>query len=402
MHTDGRMARPLSCVLLFLLVCFVIAICACGSSGNNSGNGSLGGNSGGTPGTQPGGGSTGSGGGSGSGSGGADGTTGSGTPQGGTYVYARLSGGGVAGYRMGSDGSLTALAGSPFTVPGGALAASGTHLFSVGQSQLVVYGIDASTGSLTSQSQAAVPDAKLVAATGGFVYAVNHPSTGGSSIFPFSVAQNGTLTPVAGSPFMHIGGPCDLCLQPESMTADGKYLAIGDGFGPHGAGGFSLYARQSNGAVQRTSAVGSSDIFSIALNSTDTFLYAVQSGDQAILVSSIDANGQMKVVQDLLPPEPFFGAVPDSSGKFVVAMARSSLIAYAVNSDGTLTTQAGQVQTGVNDFPSEEIFAPGGHFVVLANTSGVATFSFNQSTGALAAAGSAASGAATSPVAVAF
>src|SRR5947209_1451982 len=172
MRSHVRLAPPLACMFLLLLACFVIAMCACGSTGNNSGNNSSSGNSGGSPGTTPGGsgagGSTGSGsgGGTGSGSGGGGGST---TPQGGTYVYAHLSDSSVGGYRMNADGSLTALAGSPFTVPGNDLAGSGTHLFSAAQSQLVVYGIDAQTGSLTAQSQAAVPGASLVAATGGFV-----------------------------------------------------------------------------------------------------------------------------------------------------------------------------------------------------------------------------------------
>lgn len=413
MRSHFRLARPVSSVFLFLLACFVIAMCACGSTGSNSGNGSSGGNSGGAPGTQPGGGSsgstgsgggsTGSGGGTGSGSGG---TIGSGAPQGGTYVYAHLSESSVGGYRMNSDGSLTALAGSPFAVPGLALAASGTHLFSVGQSQLVVYGIDAQTGSLTAQSQISIPDVLLVAANGAFVYAVDNPTSGGSKIYAFSVAQNGTLTPVAGSPFALIAGPCDLCVRPESVTVDGKYLAVGDGGGPHGAGGFILFARQGNGAVQRTSALGASSALSVALNSTDTFLYAVQSGDGAILTSSIDANGQMKLLQDLLPPpsEGFFpSAVPAASGKYVVAVAAKSLNTYAVGSDGTLTTQLSHVQTVTNDYATSAIFDPSGHFVVLANPDGLTTFSFNQSSGALAAVGSAAKGTtAKLPVAVSF
>lgn len=304
---------------------------------------------------------------------------------------------------MNSDGSLTALAGSSFTVPGDALAASGTHLFSVGQSQLVVYGIDSQTGSLTAQSQAAVPDASLVAATGGFVYAMTTPSGGGAGLYAFSVSQNGALTPIAGSPTTHIQGPCDLCLRPLSMTVDAKYLAVGDGDGPHSAGAFDLYTRQSNGAVQRTSAVGASSITSLALNATDTFLYAIQSGDDSILVSSIDANGQMKVIQDLFPPDFFVSAAPDPGGKYVVAASASSLIAYAVGSDGKLATQASSVQTASNTFPATVIFDPSGHFLVLANSIGLTSFSFNQSSGALARTGSAASGSrATSPVAVAL
>ncbi|HWC20357.1 MAG TPA: hypothetical protein VG498_25300 [Terriglobales bacterium] len=394
-------ARRASGFVIAFLAFFSIMLSACGGGGSNSGSNSVGGssagNSGGTPppsSSNPGGSSGGSGS---TGSGGGSSSPGGSGAQGGTYVYAILSSGGLGGYRLNSDGSLTALSGSPFSVAGSNIAASGTHLFAAGQNQLVVYGIDPQTGSLTAQSQAAVAGIRQVAAAGGFVYATGIPSSGGWGIFAFSVAQNGTLTPVPGSPFPDIAA-CEPCVSPTSMTAGSKYLVTGAGEGPHGAGGFALYPRQSNGAVQRTSAIGSSSVLWLALNQTETVLYAIQDGDNSILVSSIDANGQMTLLQDLLPPDPFNSAVPDPSGKYVVAAGATTLLSYVLTSDGKLTTEASRAAIP----GGKAIFDPSGHFVVLANSSGLITFSFNASSGAFTKAGSTAVGTASPPLAVAF
>lgn len=310
-----------------------------------------------------------------------------------TYVYARASGG-VLGYRLNSDGSLTGVSGSPFSIPGNMIAAGGAHLFSAAQAQVLVYGIDPATGALTSQSQAAVPGAGLIAAVNGFVYVTGTNSAGDYAVYGFSVATNGALTPIAGSPFF-VSGVCELCVSPESMATGTKYLAVGEGGGPHSAGGFILFARGADGALQRTSGFGGSSVISLALNKTDTALYAIQSSDNAILVDSIDAGGQIHQIQYEYQPDFFLGMDLDPIGPYLVATTSpNGLVSYQLAADGGLAKRAFAVPVSPDSAVGTAVFDSSGRFVVLVEPAGLSVFSFNQSNGAMNQVGAAAASAA--------
>lgn len=272
--------------------------------------------------------------------------------------------------------------------------------------QITVYGIDPATGALTSQSQAAadITTNYSIAAQGNFVYDVAKTSAGGYAIYGFPAAQNGSLSAVPGLP-VSFGQSCDLCANPEfdSISLDAKYLAIGSGNGHAGAGGFDLFARQSNGGIQRVSGAGSSSIISISLHPSDTLLYEVQAGDDGILVFRIDSNGQTTGIQDYLPPsDDFAGVLADPSGNYVLATSRfpnPTVVAFRPNSDGTIGTEVGRGPTSPT--PSQLTFDPSGHWVIAQDSAELTVLSFNPATGALSKTGSA-SGAVAKPAVASF
>ncbi len=306
-----------------------------------------------------------------------------------TYVYARASGG-VLGYRLNSDGSLTAISGSAFSIPGNIIAAAGAHLFSAAQAQVLVYGIDSLTGALTSQAQAAVPGAGLIAAVNGFVYVTGTNSAGDFAVYGFSVAPNGALAPIPGSPFF-VSGVCELCVSPESIAAGTKYLAVGEGGGPHSAGGFILFARGPDGALQRTSGFGGSSVVSLALNQAGTVVYAIQSSDSAILVDSIDAAGQLTQIQYEYEPDFFLNMDLDPAGPYLVATTSpNGLVSYQLAADGGLAKRAFSLPITPSSAASTAVFDPSGRFVVLVEPAGLSVYSFNQTNGAMNQVGAAA------------
>jgi 6-phosphogluconolactonase len=120
-----------------------------------------------------------------------------------------------------SNGALTQITGSPYTLPNNSINGTadsavsdpkGQFLFvgSEGQGAIWVYQIDQTSGALTSVSGSpfTVPftflaaDSLTVDASGQFLYAGQvDPNSG---VMAFSIGSNGALTEVAGSPF-HLG-----------------------------------------------------------------------------------------------------------------------------------------------------------------------------------------------------
>lgn len=283
------------------------------------------------------------------------------------------------------------------------IAAGGAHLFSAAPSQVLVYGIDPVTGALTSQSQAAVPGAGLIAAVNGFVYVTGTNSAGDFAVYGFSVAPNGALAPIPGSPFF-LSGVCELCISPESIAAGAKYLAVGEGGGPHSAGGFILFARGANGALQRTSGFGGSSVVSLALNQAGTVLYAIQSSDSAIVVDSIDAAGQITQIQYAYQPDFFLGMDLDPAGPYLVATTSpNGLVSYQLAADGGLAKRASGLPVNPSSAASAAVFDPSGRFVVLLQAGGLSVYAFNQSNGSMIQVGAAAASSALGrPLVVTF
>ena len=113
----------------------------------------------------------------------------------------------IYGFAIGSDGALTAIAGSPFAASGMLLAtitstvSSNQFLFVTDSANNVVssYRIDSTTGSLTPASSAnTAAGPSYLSSVGGVLYVTN---VSGASINGFALNSDGTLTPVPGSPF---------------------------------------------------------------------------------------------------------------------------------------------------------------------------------------------------------
>jgi YVTN family beta-propeller protein len=163
-----------------------------------------------------------------------------------TFVYVNNSVAGansVSAFSVGTGGSLTAVTGSPFLTGGtgsgggyyasNAIAATvvGNFLFASDSvsNDIAAFSIGTSTGALT-----AVPGSPFaygttgesnpngislaVTPTGKFLFAGDANS---SDVWAFSIASNGALTVVLGSPFTSPTSPDGI-----NVTRDGKYLAV--------------------------------------------------------------------------------------------------------------------------------------------------------------------------------
>jgi len=154
--------------------------------------------------------------------------------------------GGVLAFTIDAAGALSAVPGSPFTIPGGASANSqpygivdtGSFVYTglTAANQIGAFSIDSATGALTAVPGSPFPagnDPTVLALANNFLYVVNEQdgSISGYSINPTS----GVLTPVPGSPFT-VGG--------STLTVDvsGTYLYVstldglqGYNIGPSGA-----------------------------------------------------------------------------------------------------------------------------------------------------------------------
>ena len=141
----------------------------------------------------------------------------------------------VYGYQIGSDGSLTAASGSPFSVPfGGNMTTDGlgkylyiTEAFSNHTgSQIAAYSIG-STGSLTAvpgspfaypmwQVQGE-PTGQFLIGTTGNSAATGFSGTDDAHLYVFSITQSGStagaIAPVSGSPFATTNSPLNIAVQ---------------------------------------------------------------------------------------------------------------------------------------------------------------------------------------------
>ena len=121
-----------------------------------------------------------------------------------------LGGGSVSAFNVSLTGGLAEVAGSPFTAGSTPVSATFSNgvLYVVNQtsSNLSAFALNASTGQLTEIKGSPYPlgtgpVSVSPAVRGNFLIATNSASGTGGTISVFAVATDGTLTPVAGSPF---------------------------------------------------------------------------------------------------------------------------------------------------------------------------------------------------------
>jgi 6-phosphogluconolactonase (cycloisomerase 2 family) len=133
----------------------------------------------------------------------------------GNFLFA-VNGGGALGsgsvsvFNVSVTGGLTEVSGSPFTAGSTPVSATFSHgvLYVVNQtsSSLSAFALNTSTGQLTEIKGSPYPlgtrpVSVSPAVRGTFLIVTNSASGTGGSISVFSVASDGTLTPVSGSPF---------------------------------------------------------------------------------------------------------------------------------------------------------------------------------------------------------
>ena len=274
------------------------------------------------------------------------------------YLYVGNADGGISAYAIASDGSLSALSGSPYatgvTPVSLAIESGDNYLCALDttSSAISVYRISSSTGSLSAVQTVYFSS---VATVSGPLYAVRaaahkkylYVALGTDGIWVYKVGTNGTLTYVTSGKAPSGGLSMDVTIEPNGNFA----------YVPDGVSGVWAY-------------------------SVD------QSGRLTVLSSSPFALGTHPVA-----------AAVDPSGKYVcvVNQGANSLSAFTRNSDGTLSVLAGQPRTGLT--PTSVTVESSGRFVYVTNENqspDVSIFQI-QSDGSLASLGSTSSG--TAPIA---
>src|SRR5215831_16244303 len=282
----------------------------------------------------------------------------------GTFVYTNndLTPNSISGFSAAANGALTPVAGSPFLTGGNgasggsfgsnrvttAVVSNFLYVGNSGSNSVSAFAIDPVTGILT-----AVPGSPF--ATGGvddgngmsltttpddrFLIVANGSSM---TISVFSIAANGALTPVAGSPFA--SGAAGL-LTSAKVPSDGKFLAV-----TSAPGSIAMFNISATGALTPVPGSPTPDTGAagIDFNCAGTQLFVAISGmpNSQVDVFNIGATGTLTRIAGA----PFSGpgtnsnvAVlsPDDSELFVSGQDSNSVTVFSVASSGMLTLVTG-------------------------------------------------------------
>lgn len=301
----------------------------------------------------------------------------------GQYLYASFYGTGlygeIYGWTINSDGSLTAISGSPFAVSnwtGDILGSftsnpSGTLLFKTdpgayqGESNVHIYQIG-SGGVLTEASGSPValpfsPEEITMDGLGNYLYIIAVPLNGSTTeVAAYSVSSEGALTAVSGSPFNYP-------MAGVAGDASGQYL-IGT---TNSNGGTSpdthlyVYSIQQSGAnAGALTPVTGSPFTTVYSPSTfavqpkgGELVYSFNNAGSAIEGYQLNTDTGALTAVSGSPFTDFTAALGgfDQSGVYLFALEPDTLSGYQVSSQGSLTSLAslaeGWVGFGIADVP---------------------------------------------------
>src|SRR5271165_579679 len=315
------------------------------------------------------------------------------------YVYAALPNANeVAAYREDPySGTLTPLAGSPYTVGDGAyslaLHPSGKFLYvaNPGQGENDISLFDVQTnGTLvevpprTPVTPASVPQLLVMDAAGAYLYVMN---AGSDNISVFSIDSSaGTLTEVPNSPFFIGFPPVNMQLTPS-----GNFLyvsAAGQGAGFIAA--YSVNAGQLSLLLPLTTADGI-DPSGLAIDPSGTHLYVGNIGTNASSISiyTIDSSGALAKVNGSPLNDSFSNPVSlilDAKGQYlyVANQGSNNVAVYSVDSTTglpvALTTSTSTFNFTTEAGPSVLVEDPNGNYLFVGNkgsSSGIQAFGVN-------------------------
>ena len=257
----------------------------------------------------------------------------------------------IAGYLVHpATGALTALDGSPFrlpkgAIPGGLATAPNSNLLYVADASgsIEVFKVDSATGvpkAIRGSPFASGNNSQLVVdPSGNYLYASEDTTPGG--VLAFSISTSGAITPVPGSPFLLGGSTTFFNHQPFGIVDTGKYVYTALGASNQIAG-FSIDSETGS----LTPVPGS--VFPTGngpgpLAWTGNFLYTVNQSDGTVSGYSIDpTNGVLTAV----PGSPFGedGALLtiDLSGKYLYLSEDRGIQGFNIDpTTGTLSQGLG-------------------------------------------------------------
>jgi 6-phosphogluconolactonase (cycloisomerase 2 family) len=246
----------------------------------------------------------------------------------------------IAGYLVHpATGALTALDGSPFrlpkgAIPGGLATAPNTNLLYVADASgsIEVFKVDSATGvpkAIRGSPFASGNNSQLVVdPSGKYLYASEDTTPGG--VLAFSIGTSGAITPVPGSPFLIGGSTTFFNHQPFGIVDTGKYVYTALGASNQIAG-FSIDS-QTGSLTPVPGSVFPTGNGPGPLAWTGNFLYTVNQSDGTVSGYSIDAaTGVLTTV----PGSPFGqdGALltVDLSGKYLYLSEDRGIQGFNIN-----------------------------------------------------------------------
>jgi len=346
-----------------------------------------------------------------------------------SFAFVTNSGSGtVSAFMINTNGVLTAVAGSPFTSAAGAefMAYDPTHKLLLVSNQtansLSAFSVNTATGMLTlvagsPSSTGARPTAVTVDSAGRFVFVANQAGNsiavfnigaGGGltavtgSPFPanspygltvnpagtalyltnfpdsqvsdlntvsaFSIAANGTLSPITGSPFVDANSTSGFA-SAISVLADpgGKLVFVGDHMA-ESVVPFSVNATTASltaiSALPTPAATCSTschnNVLRLAVDPADKFLFSTNVAAGTVSVFNINSGNLTSISTATTGVHPF-GVAVDPTGNFlyVVNKVDNSISGFALNSaTGTLTPMAGFPTSEGGNAPTDIVIVP--------------------------------------------
>lgn len=309
----------------------------------------------------------------------------------GIFVYFSTSASNTVGYKLNPDGTLVALAGSPFAVSGN-LAAAGGFLAASTPNTVFAYQVDPASGALTQAGSGPVIGGGPIAADARDVYvAGNIPANTSTGIYGFSISGTGALTPLTGSPYTFTGA-CDLCDQPFALALNNNALIQG-GTGFHTVGDFTTYARNADGSLGKAQILGTAAEERVAIqHPAGNFSYALNIDDSSLNEFTIGAGGAATPGAQL-----FTGSgqdmVVDNTNRFLLVVDIAGVVhIFAISPANGSMSQIGTSEAagnGANGIAMD----PTGRFVIVTQSATgtnlpstanqLTVFTFNPASGAM-------------------
>jgi len=310
----------------------------------------------------------------------------------------------VSAFSVGSDGTLTAIAGSPFSTNGVGfrggpfatnrigIAVMDNFLFvsNTGSDNVSVFNINPRTGGLTpvagspfatGSSSGDLGIAVSTTPDGRYLVATN---TGSNNITVFSLASNGILSRIVGSPFPTLKSPDGIRISP-----DGKFLAVAEtAFPPseettNQVENFSIAQNGTLTSLGAFAGGGTGSLTDVDIDCSSSFLYGGEANDTNTIVDaySIASNGSLTAISGspfLAGPGDNSNVVllsPDDKTLFVSNQFSDTITAFSVASNGSLSQLAGSPfpMRGVVAFPVGMATSGDGSFLFVADNNQVGT-----------------------------
>ncbi len=330
-------------------------------------------------------------------------------PSGQTISFAFVSNSGsgtVSAFAVGSNGAISTVSGSPFSSGAGAefMAFDSVHklLFVNNQTanSLSAFSVNTSTGMLTSVAGSPFatgsrPTAVAVDPVGRFVFVANQAS---SSIGVFSIGTNGSLTPVAGSPFP-VNSPYGLSVNaagtvlyatnfPDSQVSDLNTVAA---FSISSSGSLSPIA--GSPFPDANSSSGFAAGIGILADPSGKFVFVGDHMAESVVPFSINADGALAALSTLPTPATSCGSschnnplrlAVDPADKFLLStnVEAGTVSIFGITGSSGLMSLS-QATTGSHPFGVA--VDPSGGFVYVVNKSDatISGFQLNSATGML-------------------